>query len=79
MLVSDGPPMPVGPLVRYPAGPIWLPKLAPGATVFLDDAARDDETRIIERWMREFPGLQRQDHPCEKGCVSLIYEHSFSN
>ena len=71
MLVIDGPPMPVGPLVRYPAGPILFPKLAPGAVVFLDDAARDDEKRIIERWQREFPDLERQDHDCEKGCVSL--------
>ena len=73
MLVIDGPPMPVGPLVRYPAGPILFPKLAPGAAVFLDDAPRDDEKRIIERWMQEFPGLQREDHPCEKGCVSLTW------
>ena len=71
MLVIDGPPMPVGPLVRYPVGPILFPKLAPGAAVFLDDAARDDEKRIIERWQREFPDLDRQDHGCEKGCVEL--------
>ena len=73
MLVIDGPPMPVGPLVRYPVGPILFPKLAPGAVVFLDDAARDDEKRIIERWQREFPDLERQDHDCEKGCVSLSF------
>lgn len=73
MLVIDGPPMPVGPEVRYPAGPVLFLKLAPGATVFLDDAARDDEKRIVERWKREFAGLQCQDHDCEKGCVSLTW------
>ena len=72
MLVIDGPPMPVGPLVRYPAGPIFFPKLAPGATVFLDDAARDDEKRIIERWQREFPDFEIRNYPCEKGCVSFV-------
>ncbi len=54
-----------------PVGPVLFPKLAPGAAVFLDDAARDDEKRIIERWEREFPDLERQDHGCEKGCISL--------
>ncbi len=73
MLVIDGQPMPVGRLARNPAGPILFPKLASGAAVFLDDAARDDEKRIIERWQREFPDLERQDHDCEKGCVSLSF------
>ncbi len=67
MLVIDGPPEAVGPLARYPAGPSLFPSLSVGATVFLDDAARDDEKRIIERWQREFPDLERQDHDCEKG------------
>ena len=56
-----------------PVGSVLFPKLALGAVVFLDDAARDDEKRIIERWQREFPDLERQDHDCEKGCVSLSF------
>ncbi len=73
MLIIDGPPEPVAPLARYPAGSILFPRLSAGATVFLDDSDRDDEKRIIERWIQEFPGLQRQDHPCEKGCASLAW------
>lgn len=71
MLLIDGPPEAVGALARYPAGPNLFPSLSAGATVFLDDTIREDEKRIVERWQREFPDLERQDHDCEKGCVSL--------
>ena len=67
----DGPPEPVGPLARYPAGPNLFPRLSAGATVFLDDAVREDEKRIADRWMKEYSDLQRKDHPCEKGCVAF--------
>lgn len=74
MLVIDGPPLPEGPMIRYPAGPRLFPRLAPGAVVFLDDATREDEQLCLERWSREFAGSQRQDHDCEKGCASLTWK-----
>ena len=70
-LVIDGPPMPMHKCIRYPAGPLLFPKLSPGASVYLDDASRDDETEIVARWMSEFPDLVREAHEAEKGCVSL--------
>jgi predicted O-methyltransferase YrrM len=71
LLVIDGPPFNVNPLARFPAGPKLFPRLAPGGAVFLDDAARPDETRAVDRWLEAFPGMDRQSPTCEKGCVRL--------
>jgi len=72
MLVIDGPPQAIGRLARYPAGPVLLPRLAPGGALFLDDAARPDEQEIVQRWLAEAPDLQAQQRPCEKGCAMLL-------
>lgn len=71
MLAIDGPPMTTGPLARYPAGPALFAQLAPGGAVFLDDAARAEETAILARWRREFPHLTQSARDCEKGCAVL--------
>ena len=71
LLAIDGPPLATGAMARYPAGPVLFPRLAPHAAVFLDDAARPDERRILARWEREFPSLQQTDRSCEKGCAVL--------
>lgn len=71
MLVIDGPPAATGPLARYPAGPALFPRLARGAAVFLDDAQREGEKLILERWKREFPDLSQSSAYCEKGCAVL--------
>lgn len=71
MLVIDGPPRAVGPLARYPAGPTLFHRLAPRATVFLDDAGRADELAILARWKSEFPALAQSKRDCEKGCAVL--------
>ena len=71
MLVVDGPPAPLRPLARYPAGPKLLPRLAPGAVVLIDDASRPDEREIVKRWLLEFPELHLQTIPAEKGLVAL--------
>lgn len=69
MLFVDGPPAATQSLARYPAGPLLLPRLTPGAAAFLDDANRGDEKQIVERWAREFPAYKRGHLDCEKGCV----------
>jgi predicted O-methyltransferase YrrM len=71
MLVVDGPPMPLGKMARYPAGPMLLPLLSPTGVVFLDDTNREDEQRTIERWMQESPGFRVEKIDCEKGCVLM--------
>ncbi|SFU46387.1 class I SAM-dependent methyltransferase [Nitrosospira multiformis] len=71
LLVIDGPPYFTRSLARYPAGPILFSSLAESAVIFLDDAARDDEKKILEIWGREFPELSQAASACEKGCVIL--------
>lgn len=57
LLLVDGPPAHERPLrhARYPALPTLLPFLADDAVVVLDDAIRDGEGEVLERWERETP------------------------
>ena len=58
LLLVDGPPG-YGEgmaLSRYPALPVLADRLAPGALVALDDAERDGEREVLQRWERELPG-----------------------
>lgn len=71
LLLVDGPPMPVGPMIRYPAGPLLLPRLSEGGTVFLDDTNRHDEQAMLKRWISEYENLSIEDFDCEKGCIAL--------
>jgi predicted O-methyltransferase YrrM len=74
-LLVDGPSQFRNPkrMARYPALPLLFDRLASGAYILLDDTHRDDETWIIERWLREFPNVklvERRDE-FEKGAVLL--------
>ncbi|WP_295991383.1 class I SAM-dependent methyltransferase [Rugamonas sp.] len=71
LLVIDGPPMNTGSLARYPAGPALFGQLSASGAVFLDDAARAEETAILARWKLEFPQLEQGSRYCEKGCAVL--------
>jgi len=55
LLLVDGPPAYVAGhgLARYPAVPVLRERLAPGATVILDDVERPGEQEILRRWERE--------------------------
>ncbi len=56
LLVVDGPPAYATGhgLARYPALPVVQHRLAPGATVVLDDIDRPGEQEVIRRWERKF-------------------------
>lgn len=71
MLVIDGPPSGTSKLARYPAGPLLFGHLNPTATVFLDDADRQEERTILQRWSREFHEFNQEKRDCEKGCAIL--------
>lgn len=71
MVVVDGPPMPSGRLIRYPAGPFLVRHLSAGGKAFLDDADRPDEKEMAAMWVREFPGLSQRSLFAEKGCIEL--------
>lgn len=56
-LFVDGPPADGGRYARYPAYPLLAPYLTGRAWVLLDDADRDDEREIAERWRASSPDL----------------------
>ena len=55
LLLIDGPPAYASGmgLARYPALPVLLDRLAPGATIVLDDAERAGEQEVLRRWEGE--------------------------
>ncbi|MFY7913423.1 MAG: class I SAM-dependent methyltransferase [Rubrivivax sp.] len=76
LLVIDGPPVSTGPHARYAAVPRLLTRLAPDCSIWLDDAARDDEQQILKRWLSEFPEWQQEQVACEKGlCILRRVDH----
>jgi predicted O-methyltransferase YrrM len=71
MLVVDGPPQDTQAQARYPAVPVLLSRLTPGARVLLDDAARADERSTVQRWQKEFGLVIDQELSAEKGITML--------
>jgi predicted O-methyltransferase YrrM len=67
LVFVDGPPGMAAPHARYPAIPLLLPRCAGDAVIVLDDAHRDEETEISDRWLAEHPALERLSLPFEKG------------
>lgn len=66
LLIVDGPPGAGGPFARYPAVPELLERCSPGALILLDDAHREDERAISDRWLKENPDLTRTEHAFDK-------------
>lgn len=73
LLLVDGPIAVVHTNARYPAGPELLPKLSRGARVFIDDANRRGEARMVERWCQLYPNLRARTLRAEKGCRELYF------
>lgn len=71
LIVVDGPPASVNVQSRYPAFPRLRSRMAPRATLLLDDADRADERAIVRRWVSEEPGLTEKRLHAEKGLVML--------
>ena len=71
LLVIDGPPGFLQKHSRYPALPMLAARLAEYCTVFLDDAARDDEQALVQRWLSDYPGFQAEYIDNERGCFIL--------
>jgi predicted O-methyltransferase YrrM len=71
LLVIDGPPMPVHPLVRRPALVFFRHRMNPHACIILDDAARDGERSIIEDWREIYPEISVQEISLDKGAAVI--------
>lgn len=56
LLVIDGPPWALHPLVRGAAESLF-PRLADHATILLDDAARPGERLVARRWQQRWPDI----------------------
>lgn len=63
----DGPPGDTGPAARYPALPLLLPRCSEEVAIFLDDAAREGDKTVSDRWAARFPEVVRTGHAAEKG------------
>jgi predicted O-methyltransferase YrrM len=59
LLFVDGPVGTIAHQVRYPAYPLLADRLAPGATVVLDDTGRPAEAAIVKAWKQESFGGRR--------------------
>jgi predicted O-methyltransferase YrrM len=70
LLLVDGPPAfePEIELSRYPALPALAERLAPDATVVLDDIDRRGELQILEAWERD-SGFRFEIRPAERIAV----------
>jgi len=74
LLVIDGPPGFIQHHSRYPALPLLQQQLGSNCTIFLDDAARDEEKEIIALWLEKYPGLKHRYIDTERGCSILQFE-----
>lgn len=68
LLLIDGPPWTIHPLVRGSAERLFE-RLAPGGTVMLDDAARPGERIVKAFWQRRWPNFEWRLHQGIKGTL----------
>ncbi|BCJ54697.1 hypothetical protein Asp14428_61720 [Actinoplanes sp. NBRC 14428] len=77
LLLIDGPPAATGPDARFPAMHALESRLAPIATVVLDDANRPDEQDAVRRWLENVAGLSAEPRLLGRHAV-LSYSRSGS-
>lgn len=58
MLTVDGPPQTtdVAVLARYPALPAFIAQFSAHAVIYIDDAKRDTEQKMVKEWHQQYPG-----------------------
>jgi predicted O-methyltransferase YrrM len=71
LLFIDGPPTALLPDIRYPSLPFFWGRLAAGAIVLLDDAARAPERGMAAAWQRQFPDATYEYLRLEKGALRI--------
>ncbi len=71
LLLIDGPPTALRADIRYPSLPFFWSRLAAGAIVLLDDAARPAERAMAAAWQRQFPEASYEYLHLEKGALKI--------
>jgi hypothetical protein len=71
LLLIDGPPTALRADIRYPSLPFFWSRLAAGAMVLLDDAARPAERAMAAAWQRQFPDASYEYLHLEKGALRI--------
>ncbi|MBT3025742.1 MAG: class I SAM-dependent methyltransferase [Candidatus Thiodiazotropha sp. (ex Ctena orbiculata)] len=71
MLVIDGPSGFIQKNSRYPALPLFHPRLSEHCVIYLDDAAREDEQAIVTLWQARYPELKHDFRVTARGCSIL--------
>jgi predicted O-methyltransferase YrrM len=71
VLLVDGPPGTVQKFARYPALPLLSEYLGATATILVDDADREDEKVMVDRWLKEYPRFVATYLPTTRGCQIL--------
>ena len=69
LVFVDGPPGPTGPQARFPVVPLLRDRLAEECALFLDDAAREDERTVADRWRELLPDFRVEEPETEKGVI----------
>jgi hypothetical protein len=75
VVFDDGPPLYLGPALRYAALPLLQPKLAPDAAYCINYVAAE-ERRTVARWLARDPALHAEWFRTRKGNVVLTRDHA---
>jgi len=70
LLWVDGPPGATCAFSRYPALPALADQLSADAEVWMDDTIRDEETKICDKWAKDY-GVEVEYYALEKGLGRL--------
>ncbi len=74
LLVIDGPPGFIQKESRFPALPMLHSSFAQKCRVYLDDAAREDEIKIVKRWLKLYSPYRNKYIETKRGCAILDFE-----
>jgi predicted O-methyltransferase YrrM len=76
MLVIDGPSGFIQKNSRFPALPVCYSRLSDNCTVYLDDAAREDEQVIVQLWQSRYKDLKHEYSATTRGCSIFLRSRS---
>ena len=79
LILVDGPPGHLGPMARYPAGPMLAAKCNPECLWVVDDIVRASESDMIHRWTSELGLIPLSQKVWHKKGAALLRSPSTSD